>query len=74
MTPAAHLCLLGTPGGGWGACFVLPPPPSLCMRWVGWGDDTGCAPVPATHPQGGGGACFLLPPPPLLHAVGWMGG
>ena len=71
MTPAVHLCLRGTPRGG--ACFLLPPPP-LCMRWVGWGDDTGCAPVPAGPPQGGEGGLLSAAPPPLLHAVGWMGG
>ena len=72
MTPAVHLCLPGTARRGGGACFLLPPPP-LCMRWVGWEDDTTCAPVLVRHPQDGGGASFLLPLPPL-HAVGPMGG
>ena len=75
MTPAVHLCLPGTPkrGGGVALCY----PPLLCMRWVGWGDDTGRAPVPARHPWpggGGGGGLLCAAPPPPLHAVGWMGG
>ena len=72
MTQAVHLCLPGTPRGGGRGLALYPPP--LCMRWVGWGDDTGCAPVPARHPEGGGGGlAFCCPPPPALHALGWMG-
>ena len=42
------------------------------MRWVGWGHDTGCAPVPARHPQGGGGRLLSAAPPP--YACGGLDG